>query len=142
MTSLAKFRKRLNKELSDDASVEIEVADGVTEVVADELQDDLSEEPAENTAVDLIPYEEAVDDIIEEVIELSKPVEFVLDPAAILEEPEKDELVSIEQHMANIDGMLKQELDDYALSYGIELDRRQTKQNMINEFITKLKEKN
>jgi hypothetical protein len=141
MTSLARFRKRLNKELSDDASVEIEVADVVTEVVAYEPQDDLPEEPVESTAVDLIPYEEAADDIVEEVIEPSEPVEFVVDPAVILEEPKK-ELVSVEQHLKTIDGMLKQEIDDYALSYGIELDRRQTKPNMINEFITKLKEKN
>jgi hypothetical protein len=141
MTSLAKFRKRLNKELSDDASVEIEVADGVTEVVADEPQDDLPEELVESADVVLIPYEEAADEIVEEVIEPSDPVEFVVDPA-ILEEPKKEELVSIEQHLKNIDGMLKQELDDYALNYGIELDRRQTKPNMVNEFITKLKEKN
>ena len=131
MTSLTRFRKRLNKELSEQTIPdEIEVADVVAEVVADEPQDDLLEEPVENT-----------DDIVEEVIEPSEPVEFDVDPA-ILEEPKKEELVSIEQHLKNIDGMLKQELDDYALNYGIELDRRQTKPNMVNEFITKLKEKN
>lgn len=145
MTSLTRFRKRLNKELSvqtipDEVSVEIKVVDVVAEaaeetidipeVVDDEPQDDLPEEPVENT-----------DEIVEEVIEPSEPVEFVVDPA-ILEEPKKEVLVSIEQHLKNIDGMLKKELDDYALNYGIELDRRQTKPNMANEFITKLKEKN
>ena len=123
MTSLSRFRKRLNKELSDQT-----IPDEIE--VTDESQDDLLEEPVENT-----------DEIVEEVIEPSEPVEFVVDPA-ILEEPKKEELVSIEQHLKNIDGMLKQELDDYALNYGIELDRRQTKPNMVNEFITKLKEKN
>ena len=140
MTSLTRFRKRLNKELSEQTIPdEIKVADvveeaaeetiDIPEVVDDEPQDDLPEEPVENT-----------DDIVEEVIEPSNPVEFVADPA-ILEEPKKEELVSIEQHLKNIDGMLKQELNDYALNYGIELDRRQTKPNMVNEFITKLKEK-
>jgi hypothetical protein len=143
MTSLARFRKRLNKELSEQTIPdEIEVDDVVAEVVADEPQDDLPEEPVESADVVLIPYEEAADDeIVEEVIEPSESVEFVVDPA-ILEEPKKEELVSIEQHLKNIDGMLKKELGDYALNYGIELDRRQTKPNMVNEFITKLKEKN
>jgi hypothetical protein len=145
MTSLARFRKRLNKELSEQTIPdEIETAEDpidIPEVVADEPQDDLPEELVESADVVLIPYEEAADEIVEEVIEPSDPVEFVVDPA-ILEEPKKEELVSIEQHLKNIDGMLKQELDDYALNYGIELDRRQTKPNMVNEFITKLKEKN
>lgn len=38
--------------------------------------------------------------------------------------------------------MTKLEIDEYALENGIQLDRRQTKQNMITEFIQKLKEKN
>jgi hypothetical protein len=39
--------------------------------------------------------------------------------------------------------MTKAELDAYAAeNHGIQLDRRQTKLNMITEFIQKLKEKN
>ena len=152
MTSLARFRKRLNKELSEQTTPdEIEVADVVTEVaedpivipevVADEPQDDLPKESIESIDEVLIPLEETADEIAEEATKPSEPVEFVVD-SAILEEPKEEELVSIEQHLKNIDGMLKQELDNYALNYGIELDRRQTKPNMVNEFITKLKEKN
>jgi hypothetical protein len=41
------------------------------------------------------------------------------------------------------ESMTKTELDEYALeAHGIQLDRRQTKINMITEFIQKLKEKN
>ena len=49
--------------------------------------------------------------------------------------------LSIEEHAEKIKGMTKAELDEYAEQYGIELDRRQTKPNMVNEFIQKLKEK-
>jgi hypothetical protein len=50
--------------------------------------------------------------------------------------------LAAEEHVEKLKGMTKAELDDYAINYGIELDRRQTKPNMINEFIQKLKEKN
>jgi hypothetical protein len=143
----------------------------IPEVVVDKPQDDLSEEPVESTDVVLISLEEeaadepveeiieslepvestdvvlisleeeAADESVEVIIEPSEPVDFIVD-SAILEEPKKEEHVSIEQHLKNIDGMLKQELDNYALKYGIELDRRQTRPNMVKEFITKLKEKN
>ena len=49
--------------------------------------------------------------------------------------------LTIEEHAENIEGMTKTELDEYAEKYDIYLDRRQTKPNMINEFIQKLKEK-
>lgn len=49
--------------------------------------------------------------------------------------------LSIEEHAEKIKGMTKTELDEYAEQYDIYLDRRQTKPNMINEFIQKLKEK-
>lgn len=50
--------------------------------------------------------------------------------------------MTLDEHMNKIDGMSKMELDEYAKDYDIELDRRQTKRNMIDEFIQKLKEKN
>lgn len=40
------------------------------------------------------------------------------------------------------ESMTKVELDEYAQEHGIHLDRRKSKQNMITEFIQKLKEKN
>ena len=51
------------------------------------------------------------------------------------------ETLTVEEHSENIEGMTKLELDEYAEKYDIYLDRRQNKQNMINEFIQKLKEK-
>jgi len=50
--------------------------------------------------------------------------------------------LSIDEHYKAIEGMTKVQLDEYAEKYDIYLDRRQTKPNMINEFIQKLKEKN
>jgi hypothetical protein len=50
--------------------------------------------------------------------------------------------LTAEEHAKKIKDMTKLELDKYAEQYNIYLDRRQTKQNMINEFIQKLKEKN
>jgi hypothetical protein len=50
--------------------------------------------------------------------------------------------VSLAEHMTKIEGMTKRDLDEYAEQYEIYLDRRKTKENMINEFIQKLKEKN
>jgi len=50
--------------------------------------------------------------------------------------------LTVEEHADKIKSMTKLELDQYAEHYDIFLDRRQTKQNMINEFIQKLKEKN
>jgi hypothetical protein len=136
MTSLTRFRKRLNKELPEQTDpVEIEATE--EPIVIPEV-----DTPIENTDEEVsTQLEEPTDEPVEEVTEQSEPVDFIVD-SAILEEPKEEELVSIEQHLKNIDGMLKQELDDYALNYGIELDRRQTRPNMVNDFITKLKEKN
>jgi hypothetical protein len=50
--------------------------------------------------------------------------------------------LTIEDHMINIEKMTKPQIGDYAEGYEIHLDRRRTKENMINEFIQKLKEKN
>ena len=49
--------------------------------------------------------------------------------------------LTIEEHAEKIKGITKAELNEYAKKYDIDLDRRQTKPNMINEFIQKLKEK-
>jgi hypothetical protein len=74
--------------------------------------------------------------------QLSNWLELVTEPlqdipeSGIIEEPECDAVVKVEE-------MTKAELDAYAAEkHGIQLDRRQTKINMITEFIQKLKEKN
>ncbi len=54
----------------------------------------------------------------------------------------KDATLTVEDHMKNIEKMTKAQLGEYAEQYEINLDRRRTKENMINEFIQKLKEKN
>lgn len=52
-----------------------------------------------------------------------------------IHEEEQQEMLSVD-----IDKMDKLELDEYASNKeGIELDRRQSKKNMIKEFLTKLK---
>jgi hypothetical protein len=43
---------------------------------------------------------------------------------------------------SKLESMTKVEIDDYAAEHGIQLDRRQTKFNMITEFIQKIEEKN
>jgi hypothetical protein len=50
--------------------------------------------------------------------------------------------LTIEEHITKIEKMTKAQLHDYAKKYEIYLDRKRTKENMINEFIQKLKEKN
>lgn len=49
--------------------------------------------------------------------------------------------LTIEDHKEKIRNMTKLELDQYAEKYDIYLDRRRTKENMIKEFIEKLKDK-
>lgn len=46
---------------------------------------------------------------------------------------------TVTEQTEKLKGMTKLELDQYAEKYNIYLDRRQTKANMINEFLTKLK---
>jgi hypothetical protein len=49
----------------------------------------------------------------------------------------------VEDHMAEIEQMTKMQFFNYAQKdHEIDLDLRRTKENMINEFIQKLKEKN
>lgn len=101
MSSLTRFRKKLNIEITENTTPEIDM------------------------------------DVVE-ILEETTDAE----PIVAIDEAQSEEQVSIEEHMINIDGMMKQELDDYALDYGIEIDRRQSRANMVTEFITKLKEKN
>lgn len=83
-----------------------------------------------------------IDMDVVEILEETADAELDVEPIIVIDEAQSEEQVSIEEHMINIDGMMKQELDDYALYYGIEIDRRQSRANMVTEFITKLKEKN
>lgn len=48
---------------------------------------------------------------------------------------------AFESEEIDIEKLSKKQLDEYALEYGIELDRRQSKENMITEFYQKLEEK-
>jgi hypothetical protein len=68
------------------------------------------------------------------------PIFFEASPeVAIVEEIFDDET---ESDISNkLQSMTKAEIDMYAEEHGIILDRRQTKFNMITEFIQKLKEK-
>lgn len=105
MTSLTRFRKKPNIEITEDTTPEFDM------------------------------------DVVE-ILEETADAELDVEPIVVIDEAQSEEQVSIEEHMINIDGMMKRELDDYALDYGIELDLRKSRANMVNEFITKLKEKN
>jgi hypothetical protein len=63
--------------------------------------------------------------------------------SAIAEEPTEMPIENTDEtEIDNLETMTKMELDLYAEEHGIQLDRRQSKFNMITEFIQKLKEKN
>ena len=53
-----------------------------------------------------------------------------------------EETIKDREIIIDIESMTKSELDNHAVENGIQLDRRQSKKNMITEFIQKLKEKN
>jgi hypothetical protein len=78
------------------------------------------------------------DDVsVEEIIE-----EFNSEDLAQSESFSEEDISSTEEIILKIKKMTKIELDEYAEKYEIQLDRRKTKNNMIEEFIQKLKEKN
>jgi uncharacterized HAD superfamily protein len=78
------------------------------------------------------------DDVsVEEIME-----EFNSENLAQSESFSEEDISSIEEIILKIKKMTKIELDEYAEKYEIQLDRRKTKNNMIEEFIQKLKEKN
>lgn len=70
----------------------------------------------------------------------------------LVKEPIAEEVVAedIEQvsdvaeplEVSKLESMTKTEIDGYAAEHGIQLDRRQSKFNMITEFIQKIEEKN
>jgi hypothetical protein len=87
-------------------------------------------------------------DDAQEEIEIAQEIDVIEDVSSSLSEKIKAVFgfnkggLSIEDHVKAIEGMTKDQLDNYAEQYDIYLDRRRTKENMINEFIQKLKEKN
>ena len=74
--------------------------------------------------------EEAVEEAVIEEIEQVSDVAAVEDA---VEEP---------LEVSKLESMTKIEIDGYAAGHGIQLDRRQSKFNMITEFIQKKEEKN
>lgn len=68
--------------------------------------------------------------------------DFNHNPCACSDEIVIVEEMTFDQHMINIQGMTKLELDRYAEDFDIYLDRRRTLDGMISEFIEKLKEQN
>lgn len=85
---------------------------------------------ANKSQSDLVEWVKLVTEI-ETQEQINSPQEIELDIA--------DEEFALE---VDLESMTKVELDNHALDNGIQLDRRQSKKNMINEFIQKLKEKN
>ena len=117
MTSFTRFRKIHNK-------VGQEIPEVAEQSVVEEV---FQEQPSvEVTAV----IEEVVTETSTETLSSKAMFGF------------QKQTLSIKEHAEKIKGMTKLELDQYAEQYDIYLDRRQTKPNMINEFINKLKEKN
>lgn len=57
-------------------------------------------------------------------------------------EPVIEDVVEDTAKISKLESMTKIEIDGYAAGHGIQLDRRQTKFNMITEFIQKIEEKN
>ena len=76
--------------------------------------------------------EEAV--VVEEAV--TEEIEQVSDVAAV------EEAVEEPLEVSKLESMTKIEIDGYAAGHGIQLDRRQSKFNMITEFIQKIEEKN
>lgn len=74
MSSLTRFRKKPNIEITENTTPEIDM------------------------------------DVVE-ILEETTDAE----PIVAIDEAQSEEQISIEEHMINIDGMMKQELDDYAL---------------------------
>ena len=76
--------------------------------------------------------------IAEEAVEeaVIEEIEQVSDVAAV------EEAVEEPLEVSKLESMTKIEIDGYAAGHGIQLDRRQSKFNMITEFIQKKEEKN
>jgi hypothetical protein len=85
--------------------------------------------------------------------EESKPqdlpvIEVILETEKVVEEleslPSDDDTIFFDGLVSKLNTMTKAEIADYAKAepYDVSLDRRRTKQAMIEDFIQKLKEKN
>jgi len=85
------------------------------------------------------PSPELVIDTVEPVIVETEQLVIVDIPDSISEDVIEDEEPA---EMSKLESMTKVEIDGYAAEHGIQLDRRQTKFNMITEFIQKIEEKN
>lgn len=158
--SFKKFKERLelrSKSVENIEEVSVELTEQecepvyVEEVILEEIEDEavsnddilednevIEEEVLENNSDGEVVSDGTAQECNTVVPEDDLQIEEAIsDQAVIIEEVLPS--ISFEQHMKNIDGMLKMELDKYATSHGIELDRRQSRPNMIKEFITKIK---
>jgi len=119
MTSLTKFKQRLRGEYGNEESPKLSIdiqPELVTETI---IVEPATEETEQVSIVDAVEpvivdaVEPVIEDVTEDAVEVSK-----------------------------LESMTKTEIDGYAADHGIQLDRRQTKFNMITEFIQKIEEKN
>ena len=120
MTSLKKFKERLRGELvKEELPVAIQ-----TEFVVETIAEVVIPEPA-TKETEQVSIVDAADSTIEDVAE--------------------DTFEDARENTAEIsklESMTRAEIDTHAEQYGIKLDRRQKKFNMITEFIQKIEEKN
>ena len=114
MPSLSRHKQRLRGDLSKE-----DTTPTIIEASTEEPIKDFPEASVEEDAI------EAIEDSTEE---------------PIVEESFDDEIESEDTH--KLKSMTKAEIDMHAENYGIKLDRRQTKFNMIAEFIQKIQEIN
>ena len=119
MTSLKKFKERLRGEHVNEEPLKLSVdiqPELVTETI---IVEPATEETEQVSIVDAV--ESVIDDVVEDTFE---------------------DVVEDAAEMSKLESMTKTEIDGYAAEHGIQLDRRQTKFNMITEFIQKIEEKN
>ena len=124
MTSLKKFKERLRGELvKEELPVAIQ-----TEFVVETIAEVVIPEPA-TKETEQVSIVDAADSTIEDTIE---------DVAEDTFEDARENTAEI----SKLESMTRAEIDTHAEQYGIKLDRRQKKFNMITEFIQKIEEKN
>ena len=125
MTSLTKFKQRFRGEQS----------------IREEIKSDIQplEVIAEHIISDPIVIEDEQVSIVEE---LESTFDDTENNTEDLFEDAFEDVIEDKVEVSKLKSMTKVEIDGYASEHGIQLDRRQTKFNMITEFIQKIEEKN
>lgn len=127
MTSLKKFKERLRGEHVNEEPLKLSI-DIQPELVTETIIIEPATEEAEQVSI-----VDAVEPVIEDAV-----VPVIVDSM----EPVIEDVVEDTAKISKLESMTKIEIDGYAAGHGIQLDRRQTKFNMITEFIQKIEEKN